>query len=154
MARTRKSLPDRIDIAHLIGARVLASLCPRPLIDEVLAQTGRASQRNRLLSAPAVVYYVIALALWQSACATGAKLLWRLRADIRLPVLERYEDGSYRSEGGTPGSRTRKAAVLVVEYTLGDIKRKDFNLNSIGTRNSRSTRRGPAVDQKIALKTQ
>ncbi|HXP90355.1 MAG TPA: transposase domain-containing protein, partial [Fibrobacteria bacterium] len=56
MARTRKSLPDRIDIAHLIGARVLASLCPRPLIDEVLAQTGRASQRNRLLSAPAVVY--------------------------------------------------------------------------------------------------
>ena len=59
--------------------------------------------------------------LWQSACATGAKLLWRVRADIRLPVLERYEDGSYRSEGGTRGSKTRKAAVRVVEYTLGEL---------------------------------
>jgi hypothetical protein len=37
------------------------------MIDEVLEQTGRASQRNRLLPAPAVVYYVMALALWREA---------------------------------------------------------------------------------------
>ena len=67
MARTRKALPARVDVAHLISAGVLASVCPRPLIEEVLAQTGRASQRERLLPAPAVVYYVMALALWREA---------------------------------------------------------------------------------------
>jgi hypothetical protein len=37
------------------------------LIEEVLAQTGRASQRERRLPAPAVVHYVMALALWREA---------------------------------------------------------------------------------------
>ena len=67
MARTRKALPERVDVAHLISAGVLASVCPRALIDEVLAATGKASQRERLLPAPAVVYYVMALALWREA---------------------------------------------------------------------------------------
>ena len=67
MARTRKALPARIDVAHLISAGVLASVCPRPLIEEVLAQAGKASRRERLLPAPAVVYYVMALALWREA---------------------------------------------------------------------------------------
>ncbi len=67
MARTRKVLPAKIDVAHLISAGVLASVCPRGLIEEVLADTGKASQRERLLPAPAVVYYVMALALWREA---------------------------------------------------------------------------------------
>lgn len=67
MARARKALPTQIDVAHLISAGVLASVCPRTLIEEVLAETGRASQRERRLPAPAVVYYVMALALWREA---------------------------------------------------------------------------------------
>ena len=67
MARARKALPAQIDVAHLISAGVLASVCPRTLIEEVLAETGRASQRERRLPAPAVVYYVMALALWREA---------------------------------------------------------------------------------------
>ncbi|SBP86584.1 IS4 family transposase [Thiomonas delicata] len=67
MARTRKALPAQVDVAHLISAGVLASVCPRALIEEVLSETGRASQRERLLPAPAVVYYVMALALWREA---------------------------------------------------------------------------------------
>jgi hypothetical protein len=67
MARTRKALPAKVDVAHLISTGVLASVCPRSLIDEVLRETGRVSQRNRLLPAPAVVYYVMALALWREA---------------------------------------------------------------------------------------
>jgi hypothetical protein len=67
MARTRKTLPEKVDVAHLISAGVLASVCPRGLIEQVLADTGRASQRERLLPAPAVVYYVMALALWREA---------------------------------------------------------------------------------------
>ncbi|MHB1678860.1 MAG: transposase domain-containing protein, partial [Sulfuriferula sp.] len=56
-----------MDVAHLISAGVLASVCPRTLIEEVLAETGRASQRERRLPAPVVVYYVMALALWREA---------------------------------------------------------------------------------------
>lgn len=67
MARTRKTLPAKVDIAHLISAGVLANVCPRTLIEEVLADTGKASQRERLLPAPAVVYCVMALALWREA---------------------------------------------------------------------------------------
>ncbi len=67
MARTRKTLAAQVDVAHLISAGVLASVCPRALIEEVLSETGRASQRERLLPAPAVVYYVMALALWREA---------------------------------------------------------------------------------------
>lgn len=67
MARTRKALPEKVDVAYLISAGVLASVCPPALIEEVLAATGKASQRERLLPAPAVVYYVMALALWREA---------------------------------------------------------------------------------------
>lgn len=78
MARTRKTLAAKVDVAHLISAGVLASVCPRELIEEVLAQTDKASQRERLLPAPVVVYYVMALALWREArwkkyCASSAK---------------------------------------------------------------------------------
>lgn len=65
MARTRKALPKQLDLAYLLSTGILASVVPRALIDEVLAQAGRGSQRNRLLPAPAVVYYVMALALWR-----------------------------------------------------------------------------------------
>ncbi|WP_198363821.1 transposase domain-containing protein, partial [Burkholderia ubonensis] len=63
----RKALPARVDVAHLISAGVLAAACPRPLIEAILAETGKASQRERRLPAPAVVYYVMALALWREA---------------------------------------------------------------------------------------
>ena len=36
--------------------------------------------------------------LWQQAAATGAALVWRVKASQRLPVLEPFADGSYRSE--------------------------------------------------------
>ena len=67
MARTRKTLPKTVDVAHLISAAMLASVCPRALIEEVLLKTGKGSKRERLLPAPAVVYYVMALALWREA---------------------------------------------------------------------------------------
>jgi hypothetical protein len=34
---------------------------------------------------------------WCAAADTGAALLWRVKADLRLPVLELLPDGSYRS---------------------------------------------------------
>ena len=67
MARTRSGLPQKVDVAYLISAGVLAGVCPRALIEEVLQATGKGSQRERRLPAPAVVYYVMALALWREA---------------------------------------------------------------------------------------
>ena len=37
---------------------------------------------------------------WQAATATGAALLWRVKADLRLPVLDLLPDGSYLSVDG------------------------------------------------------
>ncbi len=34
---------------------------------------------------------------WCDAAGTGAALLWRVKADLRLPILELLPDGSYRS---------------------------------------------------------
>lgn len=36
--------------------------------------------------------------LWQQAAATGAALLWRLKNDLKIPVLQTLPDGSYLSE--------------------------------------------------------
>ena len=43
---------------------VLTRLIDRDLVDDVLAETGRAEQRSRLLPARVVVYYVLALCLF------------------------------------------------------------------------------------------
>jgi len=76
---------------------------------------------------------------WQAAAATGAALLWRVKSDLRLPVLELLPDGSYTSivvrpaihdkarnkliaaaragEHPDPGQATR---VRVIEYEIPD----------------------------------
>ncbi|MCX4554045.1 MULTISPECIES: IS4 family transposase [unclassified Streptomyces] len=59
--------------------------------------------------------------LWQEASGTGADLLWRVRKNIVLPVLEHLGDGSYLSQIAATGDRARRdpATVRVIEYTLG-----------------------------------
>ena len=60
--------------------------------------------------------------LWRTAAATGAALLWRAGATFTLPLLERFPDGSYRSElrwNSFCHSADRTASpVRVIEYTL------------------------------------
>ena len=53
-----------IRLTDRIGIGVLTRLIDRDLVDEVLAETGRAEQRSRLLPARVVVYYVLALCLF------------------------------------------------------------------------------------------
>ena len=60
--------------------------------------------------------------LWQAAAGTGADLLWRVRANAVLPVVEQFDDGSYLSEIVAARDQYRRAdpiTVRVVEYTLG-----------------------------------
>lgn len=58
--------------------------------------------------------------LWRQAAATGADLLWRVKSNQVLPVLETFGDGSYRSEvfAATDRRHERPVTVRVIEYTL------------------------------------
>jgi hypothetical protein len=64
MARTKAQLSAGCRITDYISLGVVAKWFPREKVDAVLAQTGRASRRQRDLPAHVVVYYVIALALF------------------------------------------------------------------------------------------
>jgi hypothetical protein len=64
MARTLAELPAGSRITDYISLGVIAKFFPVEKIHEILAQTNRASVRERDLPAHVVVYYVIALALY------------------------------------------------------------------------------------------
>src|SRR3954466_15170344 len=67
MARTPARLPNGARISDFVTLGVLTTTVPAELIDGVLQETGRQSQRYRLLPAALVVYYVMALALYAQA---------------------------------------------------------------------------------------
>ena len=157
MARTSKTLPQKIDTAHLISAGVLASVCPRALIDEVLAKTGKASQRERLLPAPAVVYYVMALALWREAplqevmrvvCEglqwlgggkTGAvqaskSAISQARTRLGSDVMKQLADRVLRplARAGAPGGWYRGWRLMAVDGSCMDVADESANAEHFG----------------------
>ena len=52
---------------------------------------------------------------WQSAAATDAQLLWRVKANLRLPVLQPLADGSYLSVLTTSATRRGSSRQQLVE---------------------------------------
>jgi hypothetical protein len=60
--------------------------------------------------------------LWQAACATGARLAWRAKADRKLPVDRMLPDGSYLSTVFDSADKRRASGhvIRVIEYTLKD----------------------------------
>ena len=66
--------------------------------------------------------YFFGYALWQTAAATGADLLWRVRSNLRLPRAAVLGDGSYLSVVYSSEKDRRHATngiqVRVVEYRL------------------------------------
>jgi hypothetical protein len=57
---------------------------------------------------------------WQAAAATGAALLWRVKADLRLPVLELLPDGSYISVLVNPQAHRPVRARLIAAARAGE----------------------------------
>jgi hypothetical protein len=57
---------------------------------------------------------------WQAAAATGAALLWRVKADLRLPVLELLPDGSYLSVVARAGLPDKVRAKLIAAARAGE----------------------------------
>src|SRR5437763_13013491 len=64
MARTPAGLPAGIRVSDHISLGVIAGTFPIEEVRQVLAETGRASERERDLPAHVMVYYAIALALY------------------------------------------------------------------------------------------
>ena len=70
--------------------------------------------------------YYFGFPLWSQTVASGAELLWRVKSNLRFPVLERFPDGSWRSVltgSGKDRRRIRgKCPVRVFTYRLAGIK--------------------------------
>src|ERR671932_98299 len=67
MAGARAGLPAGIRVSDHISLGVIARTSPRGEVRRVLAETGKASERESDLPAHVMVYYAIALALYMSA---------------------------------------------------------------------------------------
>src|SRR3954470_14307945 len=88
MARAAAGLPAGIRLSDHISLGVIARAVPLERVQQVLAETGKASERERDLPAHVMVYYVIALALYMSASTRevlrglleGLRWLWGAEA--------------------------------------------------------------------------
>jgi hypothetical protein len=88
MARTSAGFPAGTRLTDHISLGVLARAVPRDQVRQVLAETGKASERERDLPAQVMVYYVIALALFMTASTRevlrclleGLRWLWGAEA--------------------------------------------------------------------------
>src|SRR5215216_1546704 len=69
MARAPAGLPAGIRLSDHISLGVIARTFPPDQVRRVLAETGKASERERELPAHVMVYYAIALALYMSSSA-------------------------------------------------------------------------------------
>jgi hypothetical protein len=60
--------------------------------------------------------------LWRIACASGAKLAWRVKSSLKLPVEQLLSDGSYLSTVFDSEDRHHREGqvVRVIDYTLQD----------------------------------
>ena len=62
MAGVPAGLPAGVRISDHISLRVIARASPPNRVQQVLAETGKASEQERELPAQVMVYYVIAMA--------------------------------------------------------------------------------------------
>src|SRR3954471_16320571 len=67
MAGIPSGLPAGVRLSDHISLGVIARAVPPERVRQVLAETGRASERERDLPAQAMVYYAIALALYMGS---------------------------------------------------------------------------------------
>src|SRR3954454_10838004 len=67
MARAHDGLPAGIRVSDHVSLGVIAGTFPLGEVREVLAETGRASERERALPAHVMVYYAVALALYMDS---------------------------------------------------------------------------------------
>jgi Insertion element 4 transposase N-terminal len=90
---------------------------------------------------------------WCTAADTGAALLWRVKSDIRLPVLELLPDGSYRSVLVNPKITWNKRKALLEAAARGDPLQEDQARYVRVVEYEVPDREGDGTDALIALVT-
>lgn len=73
---------------------------------------------------------------WQTACATGADLLWRVKNNLRLEPVRELPDGSYLAEvfdSQADRRRRHPVTVRVIEYGIEDGRSNDDRYRLITT---------------------
>src|SRR3954462_9460585 len=88
MARAPSGLPAGIRLSDRISLGVIARTFPLDQVQQVLAETSKASERERDLPAQVIVYYAIALALYAGSSTRevlrclleGLRWLWGAEA--------------------------------------------------------------------------
>src|SRR4051812_4649682 len=106
MARSPAGLPAGVRLSDHVSLGVIAKTFPLDQVRQVLAETGRASERERDLPAHVMVYYAIALALYTTSgtrevlrcLPEGLRWLWGAEA-VRVA-----------GKSGIPQARTRLGA--------------------------------------------
>ncbi len=101
---------------HVIFDTALAALRTG---EQTLARAVLGSLRQGMLLLADRGFYGVDL--WREAAATGADLLWRVRKDLVLPVVEQLPDGSYLTEvfDRSDIHHTRRGVpVRAMEYTI------------------------------------
>jgi len=128
MPRTPATLPDGVRITDHISLGVIAKTFSRETVDEVLEETGRASERERSLPAHVMVYYVIAMALYmQVAYREVLRCLveglgWLLGPQVELSVAGKSGISQARSRLGPEPLKLlyeRIVAPIAVKRTQG-----------------------------------
>lgn len=149
--QTDQRLSDHISIG------VLTRVFPPELVDRVVAQAGRTEQRQRLLPARVVVYYVLGLGLYSSASYEEVMRMlvdglswqsgWRARwgvptkaalfkARARLgsePMRALFEEVAVPlAEPGTPGAHYRDRRLVSIDGTCLDLADTPANEERFG----------------------
>lgn len=140
-----------------IGIGVLTRIFHRDLVDEVLAETGRAERRSRLLPARVVVYYVLALCLFcgdayeevMRKLVNGLRWLGTWREDWQVPTSSAISQARTRlgaeplaalfdrvalpiARPGTPGAWFRGFRVMAIDGVVLDVPDTPANLKEFG----------------------
>src|SRR3954468_10924252 len=136
MARIPAGLPAGIRVSDHISLGVIAKAFPLGEVRRVLAETGRASERERDLPAHVMVYYAIALALYAGSgtrevlrcLLEGLRWLWGAEA-VRVagksailharPPPGRGAAAPLVRAGGAPRGDTRHQGCVVLRVAAG-----------------------------------
>src|SRR3954463_6697331 len=106
MARAPSGLPAGIRLSDRISLGVIARTFPLDQVQQVLAETSKASERERDLPAQVIVYYAVALALYMGA--STREVLRRLLEGLRW--LWGAEAVRVAGKSGISQARTRLGA--------------------------------------------
>ena len=140
-----------------VALGVLTSTFPPELVDAVIDEAGRSSQRNRLLPARLVVYYVLALALfssygyeevmrslveglswvsgWRSRWTVPTKAaIFRARAKLGVEPLRLLFERACKPMAGpqTPGAFYRDWRLMSIDGTTLDVADTPENSSEFG----------------------